>query len=266
MKKIAVLIPTYKAKEYYLKRCLDSLEKQTLDKNQFCVYIALNGAKNPYENELLEMLASYTFKYKYMYIKESGVSNARNELINCSNEPFVAFIDDDDVISNNYLSELLTVSTKEHIGIAKVYNFKKDINTTIDNYLNKAYDKFALLESSKLKTRKYYSPICAKLIHRDIIGNIKFDTSLRNGEDSLFMATISKNVKKLCKPSEEVCYYIYERPNSASRKKISLNIRMYNYIYLIKEYSKLLFSTKYEKLFILTRILATIKKLIYGYN
>ncbi|NYT26678.1 glycosyltransferase family A protein [Candidatus Thiodubiliella endoseptemdiera] len=264
-KKIAVIIPTYKPQEY-LKKCLDSLDIQTLSKNKFCVYIALNGGKQPYENEILSLLKLYSFHSKYIYIKELGVSNARNKLIDCSKEEFIAFIDDDDLVSPNYLSNLLEVSTEEYMGIAKVYNFKKSINTVTSHYVGILYDKLSQSEVPKFKTRKYYSPMCAKLIHRNIIGETRFDTHLKNGEDALFMATISINIKKLCKPCNEVCYYIYERPNSASRRKILFKYRLKNYAYVIREYFKLLISPGYNKLFILTRILATLKKLIMGLN
>ncbi|SFV88917.1 Beta-1,3-glucosyltransferase [hydrothermal vent metagenome] len=264
-KNIAVIIPTYKPQEY-LKKCLASIDAQTLSKNKFCVYIALNGDRHPYENEILSLLKLYSFNSKYIYIKGLGVSNARNKLINYSKEEFIAFIDDDDLISPNYLSNLLEVSTQEYIGIAKVYNFKKSIDAVTSNAIGKSYDKLSRLEASKFKTRKYYSPVWAKLIHRDIIGDIRFDTNLKNGEDSLFMATISKNIKKLCKPCNEVCYYIYERPNSASRRKIPLKQKLKNDRYLMIAYSKLLLLPQYDRLFILTRIVALFKTLIMRLN
>ncbi|BAS67699.1 glycosyltransferase family A protein [Bathymodiolus septemdierum thioautotrophic gill symbiont] len=264
-KKIAIIIPTHKP-QTYLKRCLDSLEMQTLPKEKFCVYIALNGDRYPYENEILPSLKLYSFNSKYIYIKESGVSNARNKLINYSKEEFITFIDDDDLVSPNYLSNLLEVSTQEYVGIAKVYNFRKSINILTSHSIGRLYEKLSPSETSKLNTRKYYSPICAKLIHRNIIGDTRFDTHLKNGEDSLFMATISKNIKKLCKPCNEACYYVYERPNSASRRKTLFSYRLKNSAYVIRECFKLLMLPGYNKLFILTRILATLKKLMMGLN
>lgn len=262
---IAVIIPTCKPQEY-LKQCLKSIDVQTLSKDKFCVYIALNGDKIPYENEILSLLKSHSFKSEYVYIEEPGVSNARNQLIDFSKEKFVAFVDDDDLISANYLNDLLKVSTDKSVGIAKVYSFKESIDAATNHRIGASYEKLCLSEASKFKARKYYSPICAKLIHRDIIGDIRFDINVKNGEDSLFMATISKSIEKLCKPHEEACYYIYERPESASRKEIPLNNRIKNYIYLIIEYLKLLFLPRYDRWFILTRIVATLKKMILGLN
>ena len=43
---LTVIIPTYIPKDY-LWDCLDSIEKQSLDKDKFQVIIVLNGEKEP---------------------------------------------------------------------------------------------------------------------------------------------------------------------------------------------------------------------------
>lgn len=63
MAKISVLIPSFKPGEY-IQRCLKSLEQQTIDKNDFTVYVALNGPKQPYYDFLYEVLKDFTFSYK----------------------------------------------------------------------------------------------------------------------------------------------------------------------------------------------------------
>ena len=80
MKTVAILVPTYKPKDYF-EKCLLAIENQTLSKDNFCVYIALNGQQFPYENYILNILSKVSFRYKYLYIPKAGVSNARNILI-----------------------------------------------------------------------------------------------------------------------------------------------------------------------------------------
>lgn len=140
MKKVAILIPTHKPKEY-LERCLESIEHQTLDKTRFCVYIALNGLKEPYESYILSLLKKYSFMCRYSYIKTPSVSNARNMLIDISMEEYIAFIDDDDCISKNYLQSLLDLSTESLVGISSVYAFEKDIDNLQNHYVNVALPK-----------------------------------------------------------------------------------------------------------------------------
>ncbi|WXT99910.1 MAG: hypothetical protein Ctma_0616 [Catillopecten margaritatus gill symbiont] len=190
MEKIAVVIPTYKP-QGYLKKCLDSMEFQTLDKRRFCVYVALNGDKFPYENKVLSLLKSYSFEFKYIYIELASVSNARNKLVEYSDEKLLTFVDDDDFISPNYLEALVDVTTDSVMGVSNMIE-EDGGGKPKSHYTSQTYNNLAC-NQSKFRTRKIYSSACAKAIHRKMIGKIRFDVNLRNGEDSLFMATISNN-------------------------------------------------------------------------
>lgn len=257
MSNIAILIPSYKPSEY-IEKCLDSIESQTLSKQYFTVYIALNGSKEHYEEYLLGILSRYTFQYKYYYLSKSGVSNARNFLIENSIEPYITFMDDDDCISEIYLESLLSVVNENDIAISNVYEFEYIVNEYKSNYIGKSFLKLQDVETSKFRSRKYFSSPWAKLIHRNIISTVRFDTRLSLGEDSLFMARISRNVCAIRKADFNACYFVYERAGSASRKNINRKLEVERILYLLSVYSRMLFSPRYNKAFILSRIIATI--------
>ncbi len=259
MKKVAVLIPSYQPKEYF-ERCLLSLERQTLSKEQYCIYIALNGTKDIYENYILMLLKKMTFDYQYIYLEKRGVSNARNQLLDISKEEYIAFIDDDDIVSENYLENLLSVSTENIIGVSNIYNFKNNIQNLHKNYIGKSFDTLSNIETSKFRMRKYFSSLCAKIIHTNIIRNTRFDNNLIKGEDSIFMTMISKNALAIQKADADTLYLVYERENSASRSKTKFIDEFIMSTYLIKIYLSLLFRSEYNKIFILTRIAAALKK------
>lgn len=258
MSTVAVLIPTYKP-SWYLRRCLKSIDNQTLPKDKFKVYIALNGPKDNFEEVIHSALKNTNFNYEFFYLEQAGVSNARNFLIDNSTEPYITFIDDDDCISPIYLESLLSVSSPNTIGISNVYNFENDINERKPSFLGQSFLKLRDVEESKFKSRKYYSSPCAKLIHRNIIGATRFNTKLAVGEDALFMAELSYKVKAVKKALPEAIYYVYERPNSASRTKVKPLDELQRITYLTMQYTKLFFHPRYNKLFILTRIAATLK-------
>ena len=138
MSKISVLVPTYKP-EGYIVNCLKSLENQTLSKKEFKVYIALNGSDKSYENYVKNLLRKTNFDSELFFLEQSGVSNARNFLIKNSIEPFITFIDDDDVISENYLENLLLKADENYISIANVYNFEIDVNEKKNNYIGDSF-------------------------------------------------------------------------------------------------------------------------------
>lgn len=258
MPNIAVLIPTHKPGNYILS-CLQSLDYQTLPKEKFKVYIALNGPKGNFEEFVFSALKSMSFDYEFFYISEAGVSNARNYLIDKSVEPYVTFIDDDDCISSIYLESLLSVSSIDTVGISNVYNFEKDMSERKSSYIGESFLKLSAVEKSKFKSRKYFSSPCAKLIHRDIIGSTRFNTKLAIGEDALFMAELSYKVHAVRKSLSEAIYYVYERPNSASRKKVKPLSELKRIFYLTFQYFKIFLQPRYDQVFILTRIAATLK-------
>jgi glycosyltransferase involved in cell wall biosynthesis len=257
MCKISVLIPSYNPGDYVI-RCLQSIESQTLDKALFKVYIALNGSDKSFEIYLKEVLGGVSFQYDLFFLEKAGVSNARNFLIDNSAEEFVVFVDDDDVLTSDYLKELLQVSDVTTMGIANVYNFSGSIDSLSENYIGKSFNELDKVTTSKFKARKYFSSPWGKMIHRSIIGNVRFDTKLAIGEDSLFMAQISNRVKAVQKADGSACYYVYEREGSATRRKVHKSKEFKRIIYLLAEYTKMLLSFRYGSLFVMTRIAATL--------
>lgn len=258
MHKVAVLIPTYKP-AWYLGRCLTSLDRQTLGEQGFKVYIALNGPREPYEGLVLSILKRLSFAYEYVYLEQAGVSRARNALLDKVSEPYVVFVDDDDVVSDNYLEGLLAVSTFEDMGISCVVDFDTDVTHTKSNFIGETFEKLSDVETSKLRSRKYFSSPWAKMLHKDIIGDTRFDVRLAIGEDSLFMAQLSSNVRSIKKVTNNACYYVYEREGSATRKKAHRAQELNRIFYLLRAYFKMLVSNKYNKPFVMTRIAATFK-------
>src|SRR5690554_823881 len=207
MSLISVIIPTFKPGSYFLD-CFLSIENQTLSKDIYKVYIGLNGPKDEYYGFLSDSLAGFNFNYEIYYLDRPGVSNARNFLIDNSVEEFVVFVDDDDVISENYLEELLQASSHDIVGITNSYNFFESLENLKENFVGKCFKNLDGTTSSKFKSRKYFSSPWAKMIHRKIIGKVRFDTKLAIGEDSLFMAQLSHRVKAVKKTSDTTSYYV----------------------------------------------------------
>lgn len=256
-KKISVLIPTYKP-GWYFERCLKSIEEQTLDKKYFKVYIALNGPKKDYEDLIIGLLKQYSFEYAYFYIARAGVSNARNLMIESSVEDYITFVDDDDVLSCNYLEQLLLKVTPFEISVSNMCLFSQIPEDSHPNYIGKSFTTLNQRETSLFKTRKFFSSPCAKLVHRGLIADHRFNTKLKIGEDSLFMAEISKRVRAVNKTDLSACYYVYVREGSASRSKVIPRDEFKRLSYLVFLYSMMLLKG-YNIPFILSRIVASMK-------
>ena len=214
---ISVIIPTYKPQEY-IWDCLHSLTIQTLSPENYEILIILNGCKEPYYSTIQAYINTLfsMCNVRLLQTDISGVSNARNIGLDNAQGEYVAFIDDDDYVSPTYLEALLAKASKNTIALSNTIAFSAE-NPHIDYYIAQAYNHYASRGKQPFyKPRSYMAGPCMKLIHHDMINDIRFDTRFKNGEDSLFMFCISKNVQYVDFTSRDVFYYRRYRLNSAS--------------------------------------------------
>lgn len=274
MSNIFVIIPTYQPQEY-LKECLDSLYAQTLSKNDFEVILILNGDREPYESQIREYLSNYPMmNIDFIQTDVVGVSNARNIGLdtvfrkldsynsNNYNGKYVAFIDDDDFVSPTYLGKLYSIATPDTIPLSNNYSFEDGLlHIKLQSAIDKNYcegRKKGILKYPN--ARKYFNGAGRKLIPITAICNNRFDCSLKNSEDALFMFLLSNRFDKVAFTSPEATYYRRIRKNSASNTIKTVEYTIKNALILIKKYSVIYFVGKgYSFCFFLTRILGTLK-------
>lgn len=258
---ISIIIPTYKPGSY-LKDCLESINNQTMDKKCFEVIIVLNGVIKPYIEYIYSLTKMYDFNSVVIPTETPGVSNARNLGLSRTQGEYVCFIDDDDKISPSYLENLYSKATPNNIVASNVKAFYNNSNKTENDYIASAYKKLLNKNSplSVFKGRKFMSSSCCKIISRRIIQDVRFDTNLKIGEDSVFMAKISKKVKSIVLSDSSAIYYRRLRAGSASRVKQPILKKCNIVCKLLKKYTKML-TPSYNIPFIATRIVAALLKL-----
>ena len=145
MPKVSVIVPVYNVEDY-LKKCLDSLISQTF--SDFEVIIVNDGSPDNSQ----KIIDKYTKKYVNFkgFIKENGgLSDARNYGIKKAKGDFVALVDSDDYVANDFLEKMYNKAIKDNLDIVvcdtvNVYEdgrkqlIKSDLhysNSNIKNYL-----------------------------------------------------------------------------------------------------------------------------------
>lgn len=259
--KISVIIPSYKPGPY-LWQCLDSLQVQTLPKDAFEVILVLNGCKEPYESEIRKYLVSLGLNCKFIQLDEGGVSNARNVGIDVSKGEYIAFIDDDDYVSQSYLEELLKVSSRDTVGLCLPIAFNGKDNRELPYELTKEFDNKSVSGKQPFYCpRKLFAGPCMKLIHRDILGDRRFDKRFRNSEDSLYMFAVSNRMKWASFTSPSAIYYRRFREGSAVTSKRTFSQKMSNSLRIIWEETKMYFGhfPQYSFYFYATRVLGALR-------
>lgn len=264
-KKISIIIPTY-APQDYLWECMDSLERQTLGKEQFDVWLILNGDKLPYYSLLQERLKSYAMEVHLLYCDQRGVSAARNLGINHSQGEYLCFIDDDDLVSDTYLELLLEHSSSNGIAASNVVAFKDELSHKESHYLTDAYSNYDERRKYDLvRHRSFLSTAWCKLIPRELVGDFRFDTHLAFGEDAFFMFKLSPSIQQISITPERAIYYVRKRETSASRSKSNRRVKRNTELRLLAMYTKeyVAHHRKYSFLLYVTRIMATVYKLTW---
>lgn len=257
---ISVILPTYNPSDYILK-CFSSLELQELDSCKFEVLVLLNGDEHPYKEWLQKELDSCNFKSKLFYTDIKGVSNARNIGLDNAQGEYIAFIDDDDYISSNYLSELYKVASEDVISVCEVEAFG-DNNTSF--FLHRYLEKYSSQYIDNLfRFRSILSVPWGKLIPKRLIGNKRFEVGITNGEDALFITSCTAGVYRLACAKNAV-YFVRMRSGSASRKKIPFGHLCKNTVILLCQYVKVYISNprNYDLKLFIARLPGVIKNFV----
>lgn len=261
--KISVIIPSYKP-QGYIWECLDSLKNQTLPKEDFEVILVLNGCNQPYKTEITEYIEKNLSGYNVNFIQTDtpGVSNARNMALDCAKGDYIAFVDDDDYLSDVYLESMLFKAKHDTIVLSNTIALKNDNRDTPLRYqLSEVYRDYQRCQNINLasKVRKYFSGPCMKLIPIEVIGDRRYDVRFKNGEDSIFMFLISDRFENIVFASEDAIYYRVYRDDSATTKKRGRRERIKNNINSIIEYSKIYSIRRYHFIFYMSRLMAEIR-------
>ena len=260
--KISVIIPTYKP-DTYIWECLDSIRNQTFPKEAFELILVLNGCKEPYYSQIREYINKDLIGYNVNFIQTDvgGVSNARNMALDVAKGEYVTFIDDDDYISPSFLEELSSKATQDVVAISNAKAFR---DGSVDEVAYSLTKYFSIYSDSGDKQkfyncRKFFSGPVMKLFHRNIIGDRRFDTRFKNGEDNLYMFLISDRLRYVSFTSNRAVYHRRYRANSAMMKPRPTSEKVRNSINIIKECIVIYTRGGYSFNFFVTRILAEIK-------
>lgn len=186
MDKISIIVPVYNC-EKYIKRCIDSLLKQTYQNIEI---IIINDGSTDQTLNICNELSKKSKKVKVITQKNLGVSFARNKGIESSTGDYFTFCDaddyyDEDKIELQYKNAITNNSDLSIIGISLVFE-DGSTKTRFDSgqtYIwknNKEPLKY-LLTDQVFPYAQY-----ALLVKRSTLGNIRFDESKRINEDRLY--------------------------------------------------------------------------------
>ena len=222
-KKVSIIIPTYNNEEY-LDKCLASISGKY--ESNVEILVIDDGSTDHTANIVKKYIYHYN-NIHYFYQKNSGVSVARNIGLEKATGEYIFFLDSDDYMSKNGISQLIKYADGQNDLIVFPYalvgdnGFKDDQSEGEETVIVKDCDKIiksALIGETVISSfsKQDMRSSCSKLIKSEIIrkNNIRFDKNIDIAEDMVFMLHVYEYIEKVLFVNT-IVYLYFKNNNSA---------------------------------------------------
>lgn len=249
---VSVIVPVYNSSKY-LKKCIDSIVMQTYENLEI---ILVDDGSTDGSEKICDEYLLIDKRIKVYHIANSGVAHARNYGIIRSSGDYIAFIDNDDTIAEDYIMSMVKQIKKYNADICrnlKIVNVddngKYVVTSSFDNKLLKSDKRFWVYDDYKLVPEVLFGTFNA-LYKRDIF-SIMFP-KLAQGEDTALGVLVSFYKRPTICFNEIAGYYYTFNPNSITRTKgfslakfTSSFKAFFSYMVLFEKYGKVYRSEKF---------------------
>ena len=208
--KVSIIVPIYNVSKY-IKRCLDSLVKQTLDDIE--IILVNDGSLEDEEVLIKEYMKKYK-NIKYYKKENGGQASARNYGLKVASGEYILFVDSDDYIEESMCLKLYNVA------------LKNDYDMVLCNYYletSNHKEKFNIINENREVSLNEYITLtptpCNKLIKRELLisNNFSFIEGIIY-EDYATIPTLAKYNPKIYFLNEYLYHYI-QSENSTMRNQ-----------------------------------------------
>lgn len=211
---ISVIIPMYNSGKS-IKNLIGNLLMQTYCNLEI---LLIDDGSTDNTSRICKEIIKRDKRFRYFYQENAGAAAARNFGLTQATGEFVAFLDADDRIDDNYLELLMSVCENTDIAVC---------NVSVEDKTGYVFCKFTLsdriLSSTEalnylLQRQNINSGPCAKLFRRSIIKKLRFPT-LKVYEDILFVMQAFKNADSIG-VTDNTEYHYYQNEQSAMHNAI----------------------------------------------
>ena len=130
---LSVIVPIYNV-EQYIRPCIESVFKQDLNENDFELILVNDGTKD----RSIEMIEDIILQHDNISVidqENQGLSAARNIGLSKASGQYVLFLDSDDLLIDNTLSKLLSLTNDQIVDLL-IAGFVKKNNEEINKFEN----------------------------------------------------------------------------------------------------------------------------------
>lgn len=211
-KLVSVIIPIYNV-ENYIEKCINSIVSQTYSNLE--IIIIDDGSTD----KSLKKCTAYKNKDSRIILKSfsnRGVSSARNEGLKCATGEYVLFVDSDDWIEIDTISKLVNQIEKGYDIVFFNYSVDTDKKSFINQTPKKYLGDISKTVAYEVLIKPYNRFMVTKFYKKSMIGDIRFESNIYIGEDTLFVARVLEKCNKIYN-FEEAFYHYFQSEKSAIR-------------------------------------------------
>lgn len=212
MDKVSIILPVYNS-EKTIYATIKSVINQTYKNIE--LIIVNDGSTDKTEMICKDLYLKNQNTIKYIYKKNSGVSDARNTGISYATGKYVMFIDSDDMFDEEMVYKMINKINSNDYHLITCGYIRKNI--TGEKIVRKNVNEIYSFDRQNLKQyievlqkNNLFNQLWNKIYVLDIIkkNNIKFDKTLSLAEDLKFNLQYINTIKNVGFLSETLYYYI----------------------------------------------------------
>lgn len=214
MIKISLIIPVYNA-EKYLEETLKCIEKQTLKDIEI---ILVNDGSKDRSGEICDRFAEQDSRIRVIHQENKGMCASRNYAMSIAQGEYIAFADNDDIVSEDFLESNYLYAKKTDADIIKfgrrtiyINDQNEDMGGETRRFSNKVLrGKEIISHYFDLQKKGALSAVWDGLYRKELIerNKVQFYEDFRYGcEDTIFCRQLVCYAKTFV--LHEGCYYYH---------------------------------------------------------
>lgn len=211
---ISVIIPVYNPPRELLEKNIESLLSQEGDFE----FIYINdGSTDEWIEDRLLLASNSDLRVRYIYKKNSGVSDTRNRGLDEAKGNYIMFVDADDTMTKDSFNYMLNSAIETDADVS-IFGIKiGNPQGRIKKILTMEEKKDIVWSALAYRTQKYSSKAllidspCAKLFKREIIkkNKLRFLNDICKSEDAIFDVLFYENSDNIFVDNTIVYEYVY---------------------------------------------------------
>lgn len=243
METVSIIIPVYNV-EKYLRQCLDSVICQTYTNLEI---IVIDDGSTDFSGSICDEYKKNDSRVKVIHQKNMGAANAKNVGLDVASGDYIAFVDSDDYVSEEWIEIMVNSIQKYNVDV---------VECGFDNFYTdrvvkgKTYDDGELL-SSEDYFRQYFDNwvsviFCNKLFKSNLMKSIRFKKERRCIDDEFFTYKVISQGQNMARINDVLYHYrqrkssaVHNEANSIQITHDSLDVLIERYRWITAKYRKL---------------------------